>query len=68
MSDQRLLERQLLGLDPRDNITVRYVQRVRAWGVFRGSVMVCWFSEHWDALGHARRLCDGEMPTKLMLV
>lgn len=45
-------------LDPRDNISVQYSDRLKKWLVMEGKVMVDQFEDQSDALGAARRLSD----------
>jgi hypothetical protein len=61
MSDanDRLIQRQLFGLDPCDNVTVIYGGSGTQWFVMRGAVRVAQFNNQADALGYARRLFDG---------
>lgn len=54
--DRRLIDRQLLGLDPRDNISV--IPCCGVWNVMRGAARVEFFQSQVAALGAARRLAD----------
>ena len=58
LRDRRLLDRQLMGLDPRDNISV--IPSRGVWQVMRGAVMIDQFVCQIDALGAARRLTEGD--------